>query len=50
MIPMFNKDATKRSRVKKIVNMFNDKWTTMINNLNVKYNPIKPYNLFNAMN
>lgn len=50
-IPMFNKDTTKISRVKELVNMFNDKWTTMINNLNVKYNnPIKPYSLFNSMN
>ncbi len=50
-IPMFNKDTTKSSRVKELVNMFNDKWTVMINNLNAKYNnSIKSYSLLNGMN
>ncbi|WP_375318200.1 SGNH/GDSL hydrolase family protein [Spiroplasma endosymbiont of Virgichneumon dumeticola] len=50
-IPMFNKHIAKSSRVKEFVNMFNDKWTVMINSLNEKYNnPIKTYSLFNGMN
>lgn len=51
LIPMFNKDESKVLRVKELVNMFNTQWTSMISNLNEKYNnPIKPYSLFDGMN